>query len=64
MSLGSSSSSYNGAIGEDYIIPSQSEHSKQIFGTEVLKQHEPYSNALELNQDWNEALDLLRDKEE
>ena len=64
MSLGSSNSSYNGAIGEDYILPTQSDRSKEIYGTEMLKQRDPFSNALELNQDWNEALDVLQDKED
>jgi len=62
--LGSSNSSYNGAIGEDYILPSQSDRSKEMYGSDMLKARDPFSNALELNQDWNEALDVLRDKEE
>ena len=53
----SSNSSFSRAIGQDYLMPMFTE-------TTNFKDANPNLDALELNQDWNDAIDVLKDKEE
>ncbi len=59
-SFASSNSSFSRAIGNDYLVPIFTETSQFVKDTSEKNK----IDALELNQDWNEAIDVLKDKEE
>lgn len=62
----SSKSSYSANIGDDFIVPDHEGRNELIFGvqeSELIKDQRA-ADALEINQDWREALDLLNEKEE
>ena len=64
----SSRSSYSAHIGDGFIVPEPAGRNELIFGkheSELLKDDRAaHADNLELNQDWKETLDVLREKEE
>lgn len=64
----SSRSSYSAHIGDGFIVPEHAGRNELIYGkheSELLKDDRAaHADSLELNQDWKETLDVLREKEE